>query len=159
MRSSLATLSMAIGLVPLANPALAQTPQPVALSSTVFVEKVSNDLNGGERRILATPGQLGQGDKLVFVLRYRNAGPTPVSRFSVVNPVPQSVRVDTARQDMQVSVDGGRNWGRLDALTIRTPLGGTRRAIADDITHVRWTVNNPVSPGAGGQIAYRGVVR
>ncbi|WP_070153567.1 hypothetical protein [Sphingobium phenoxybenzoativorans] len=150
---------LAASLVTLAHPAAALAQQPVTLSSNVFVEKVSNDLNGGERRVLAAPGQLGQGDRLVFVLRYRNDGPAPVSRFAVTNPVPQSVRIDTARQDMQVSVDGGRNWGRLDKLQLRTPFGGTRRATADDITHVRWTVNSPVSPGATGQIAYRGVVR
>ncbi len=77
----------------------------------------------------------------------------------MTNPVPPTVRLDAGHSDMLVSVDGGRNWGRLDALHVRTPLGGTRRAVADDITHVRWTVREPVSPGSSGQIAYRGTVR
>jgi hypothetical protein len=148
----------ALPLALLVQPFAARASQPVRLDSNVFVEKISNDLNGRERRVLSTPGQLEQGDSLVFVLRYRNDGITPVSDFAVTNPVPQSVRIKP-RPDMQVSVDGGRNWGRLDALQVRTPLGGTRRAVADDVTHIRWTVRAPVSPGNGGQIAYRGTVR
>lgn len=139
-------------------PLAAQPSQSVRLESAVFVESVSRDLDGRQRRLLTTPGQLGQGDRLVFLLRYRNDGKAAVNGFAVTNPVPPSVRLD-AHPDMLVSVDGGRNWGRLDALQVRTLLGGTRRATADDVTHVRWTVRTPVSPGAGGQIVYRGAVR
>jgi hypothetical protein len=155
-RYTVTALAAAALLVPMT----AQARQPVSLASSVFVEKIDNDASGQQRRMLSVPGQLGQGDRLVFVLRYRNDGTTPVSGFAVTNPVPQSIRLDMgAHPDMQVSVDGGRNWGRLDGLQVRTPFGGTRRATADDITHVRWTVNAPVSPGAVGQIAYRGTVR
>jgi hypothetical protein len=144
-------------LLALAPPAVAQQPY-VRLASNVFVEKVSNDLNGRERRVLSAAGQLEQGDRLVFVVRYRNDGAMPVSDFAVTNPVPQTVRINP-EPDMLVSVDGGRRWGRLDRLQMRTPLGGTRDATADDVTHLRWTVRSPVSPGTGGQIAYRGTVR
>ncbi|CAN5317118.1 hypothetical protein BH10PSE12_BH10PSE12_00890 [soil metagenome] len=147
-----------LALATVGQPFAAQAAQPVRLDSNVFVEKVSNDSGGRERRVLSAPGQLGQGDRLVFILRYRNDGMTPVSDFAVTNPVPQTVRINP-QPDMQVSVDGGRNWGRLDTLQVRTPLGGTRRATADDVTHLRWTVRAPISPGTGGQIAYRGTVR
>lgn len=151
----IAPLLFAAGL----HSAQASAQTPLRLESGVFVERLSRDINGQERRTLAAPGALGQGDRLVFVTRYRNNGPTPVSGFSFTSPVPASVRLDSVRPDMLVSVDGGAHWGRLETMTLRTPLGGTRRATADDITHVRWTISSTVAPGADGRIAYRGVVR
>lgn len=152
-------LTLAIAATALTLPVAAHARQPVSLSANVFLEKVDSDRSGHERRVLAVPGALEQGDRLVFLLRYRNDGGTPVSDFAVTNPVPASIRVDATDPAMLVSVDGGRNWGRLDQLEVRTPLGGIRRAVADDITHVRWTVRASVAPGDGGQIAYRGTVR
>lgn len=117
------------------------------------------DANGRERRMLTAPQKIGRGDRLVFVVRYRNEGTAPVGRFAVANPVPPAVRIDPAQTGMQVSVDHGRNWGRWGSLSIPTPLGGVRRATPDDITHIRWMVPQPVLPGSEGQISYRATVR
>lgn len=144
-------------LVLMPFPALAR--QPVALDAAVFVERVQTDANGHERRTLSEARDLGSGDRLLFLLRYRNGGSSPLQGFTVTNAIPASVRLDLNDPSMQVSVDGGHSWERLDALTLRTPLGGTRRATADDVTHVRWKVTNVVAPGEGGRIAYRGIVR
>ncbi len=148
-------LPLLLGLAPL--PALAQA--PVAINASVFVERVQTDINGRERRTLSEAGRLASGDRLLFLLRYRNGGASPMQGFAVTNAVPSAIRVDPSDPAMQVSVDGGHNWGRLDDLTLRTPLGGMRRATPDDVTHVRWTVKDAVAPGETGRISYRGVVR
>ena len=149
-----------------AGATMARPPLPAAvvLDSRAYVERVSTDLNGRARRILAPADRLAPGDRLVFVVHYRNRGDAPVSGFYVTNPVPARVQMDAmqlaaAPADMQISVDGGAHWGRLDDFTIPTPLGGTRRATSEDITHVRWSVRAPVAPGNSGRIAWRGVVR
>ncbi|WP_336960266.1 hypothetical protein [Sphingobium aquiterrae] len=147
-----------------ATMARAPLPATVALDSRAYVERVSTDLNGRARRVLAAANRLAPGDRVVFVVNYRNRGDAPVRGFYVTNPVPARVRLDmmqfsAAPADMQVSVDGGAHWGRLDDFTIPTPLGGTRRATSEDITHVRWGVHAPVAPGDSGRIAWRGVVR
>ncbi|MGK2909751.1 MAG: hypothetical protein ACSLE1_08125 [Sphingobium sp.] len=139
-------------------PAQANGPTMKLVAQT-FVERISTDGNGRERRMLMAPQQVGRGDRLVFVVRYRNEGTAPVGSFAVTNPVPPAVRIDPAQSGMQVSVDQGRNWGRLDSLFIPTPLGGVRRATPDDITHIRWMVPQPVLPGSEGQISYRATVR
>ena len=149
-------LMAAAGMLP-AVPALARA--PVELDSQVFVEHVQTDINGRARRVLRAPGELDAGDRLVFVVRYRNAGKAPVQGFAVTNPVPATLRIEPDQPAMQVSVDGGRSWGRLDMLSVPTPLGGTRRATAEDVTHVRWAVPAPLRPGTGGRISYRAVVR
>jgi hypothetical protein len=154
MRFVLALLPVT-ALAPL--PAVAQT--PLALQSSVFVERVETDVNGRERRVLSAPERLNSGDRLLFLVRYRNGGSAPLRDFAVTNAVPASIRIDPRDSAMQVSVDGGRSWGQLDRITMRTPLGGTRRATPDDVTHVRMTVKDAVAPGEGGRISYRGVVR
>jgi uncharacterized repeat protein (TIGR01451 family) len=154
------TAGLAAALLLTMSGAAAEARIPVALSSQVFVERTERDLNGQRRRILQPASQIGQGDNLIFVVRYRNQGNDPVSGFVVTNAVPSTVRIQAAEQNgMQVSVDGGASWGRLETLIVKTPLGGTRRATPEDITHVRWMMRSAIRPGETGQIAYRGVVR
>lgn len=141
------------------HPVSADAGQPVALQSGVFVERVSVGPDGHEQRTLAAPAQLGQGDRVIFLVRYRNTGTTPIGNLSLVNAVPRTVRVEADRPDMLVSVDGGASWGRLSTLSVRTPLGGTRRAVSDDVTHIRWAPRSAIAPGATGQISYRGTIR
>lgn len=132
---------------------------PIAYESQIFVEHVRTDANGRESRVLSMPGQIGPGDRLVFVVRYRNAGRNPVGGYAMTNAVPPTLRIDPGQPDMRVSVDGGRNWGRLGALSIPTALGGTRRATAEDVTHIRWPLAGAIAPGRGGRITYRATVR
>ncbi len=129
------------------------------LRSQIFVERTHSDANGRESRMLSVPGQIARGDRLVFILRYRNAGRAPVGGYAVTNPVPSTLRIDPDQNAMLVSVDGGRTWGRLGTLLLPTPLGGMRRATAEDITHIRWPLFGAVAPGSGGQVSYRATVR
>ncbi|MDX3909025.1 MAG: hypothetical protein QHC67_04320 [Sphingobium sp.] len=157
MRRPIACLSFVAQAVA-AGSANAGTPA-VKLVAQTFVERVSTDVNGRQRRILVQPQELGRGDRLVFLVRYRNEGSAPVRGFAVTNPVPTALQIDTTQPQMQVSVDHGRSWGRIEALSVATPLGGTRRATPADVTHVRWNVPRPVRPGQEGRISYRATVR
>lgn len=139
-------------------PAIANRPA-VRLVAQTFVERVSTDINGRQRRLLAPPQEISRGDSLVFIVRYRNDGAAPVSGFAFTNPVPTALRIVPADPGMQVSVDKGRSWGRLETLVVATPLGGTRRATPDDVTHIRWNVPQPIRPGYEGRISYRATVR
>ena len=56
-------------------------------------------------------------------------------------------------------VDGGAHWGRMDQLWLPTPLGGTRRAVAADVTHIRWSLPQAVPPGHAGRLSYRATMR
>ena len=68
-------------------------------------------------------------------------------------------QADPTDPTMQVSVDGGAHWGRMEQLWLPTPLGGTRRAVAADITHVRWSLPQAVPPGHAGRLSYRATMR
>lgn len=146
--------------VAMAAPAAAQTSNAVSLNSDVLVERTSTDAQGRQQVTLEEPSTVIPGDKLVFVLRYRNNGATAASDFVVTNPLPTAVAFEGAGDDRaQVSVDGGRNWGALSALNVREADGTSRPAAARDVTHIRWAFAQPIPAGEAGRLMFRGIVR
>jgi uncharacterized repeat protein (TIGR01451 family) len=140
-----------------AVPALAN---PVSLSSDVFVERVSTDANGKRKVTLEAPKVVIPGDQLVFVLNYRNSSGKAADNFTVTNPLPAAVQLtETADAAAQVSVDGGRNWGPLASLRVADANGTDRAARNEDVTHIRWTFNQPIPAGGSGKLMFRGVVK
>lgn len=141
------------------TPQLALARQDIRLETQMFVERVSTDINGRARRILESADRAGSGDQLILVVNWRNEGSRPVRGVAVTNAVPRGAQLDLTNRAMQISVDGGVHWGRLSDIWLPTPLGGMRRAIPADITHVRWVVPQEISPGESGRISYRATVR
>lgn len=145
--------------------ALASTPwcamarPDIHIERQMFVERVSTDVNGRARRILASPDRVDAGDQLIFVVNWRNQGAQPVRGLAVTNAIPPGMTLAEPHPTMQVSVDGGARWGRLDELWLPTPLGGVRRAGASDITHIRWIMPQEIAPGRSGRLSYRATVR
>ena len=143
-------------LLPL--PALAQS--QVALTSEIFVERVTTGADGRQRTSLETPGVVTPGDPLVFVLHYRNNAGSPASDFVVTNPIPESVGYISAESAGSViSVDGGQTWGDLASLRVRNADGSSRPAAAADVTHIRWRIARPIPAGGQGELRFRGVVK
>jgi len=137
-----------------ALPGLAWAPtasgQPnVATDSAVFVERAET----GNLRSLEPADRLRPGDRIVTILTwYRMGG---YGDFTVTNPLPRSIAYErSARDDQEVSVDGGRNWGRLSELRI-----GGRMATPEDVTHMRWRVPAASATRGRGQLVYSGIVR
>ena len=69
--------------------------------------------------------------------------------------MPQSLAYQrSAEGGEEVSVDGGKSWGRLRDLHM-----GSRMATPEDVTHVRWYVSPVQAQSGTGRIAYAGLVR
>ncbi|MBA3896542.1 MAG: DUF11 domain-containing protein [Sphingomonadaceae bacterium] len=149
-----------IALVALLAPVAAHAANDVALTSEVFVEKAVPDAAGRTRLVLEPPKVVVPGDRLVFVLGYKNLGRAPAADFVVTNPMPSAVAYQGAADGAaMVSVDGGRSWGALPALKVRGEGGVVRAARPEDVTHVRWAMKMPIPVGAAGKLSFRGVVR
>ena len=132
----------------------------VAMSSAVFVEKDIVDPQGRSRIVLEPPRLVAPGDRLVFLLRYRNTGTAPASDFIVTNPLPETVSYQgTPDARAIVSIDGGHNWGTLARLRVRERDGSLRAARPEDVTHVRWTLKRAIPAGSEGRLVFRGVVK
>ncbi|QGN56170.1 hypothetical protein [Novosphingobium sp. Gsoil 351] len=129
----------------------------MVLTGDVKVE-TTTVVNGVEKTVLALPKVVVPGNRLVFSTSYRNDSGSPVQNFVVTNPVPEGIAVsasDAAR--LTVSVDGGKSWGKLAALTVKNAKGVARAAQAADVTHVRWTLAT-IAPGSSGAVAYHAIV-
>lgn len=141
-------------------PNLSFAAEAVALDSSVFVERIVPDANGRSRTVLEEPKIVTPGDRLVFILQYRNTGTQSAKDFVVTNPMPAPVAYQgTSDSIAVVSVDGGKTFAALSSLRIREPDGTLRAARPEDVTHVRWALREPIAAGAQGKLSFRGVVR
>ncbi|MEZ5708800.1 MAG: hypothetical protein R3E02_05365 [Blastomonas sp.] len=153
-------LRMLIALFLLALPLEAVAADSIALTSKVYVERSGNGKSAGSHIVLEEPDTVKPGDKLIYIVEYRNQGTDEVSDFIVTNPLPRTVRFDrTVRGDEIVSVDNGRSWGRLDGLRVTLPQGGTRAAQPSDVTHLRWRMPRKLAAGESGKVTFRAIVR
>lgn len=149
-----------IALLVLAAPAAASASDRVQLTSAVAVERSSTDASGKPRIVLEEPKVVTPGDKLVFTLEYANRGDTPAADFVVTNPIPPAVAFAGGESaGAMVSVDGGKNWGTLASLKVRQADGSVRAAAPSDVTHIRWTLAEPILAGKSGKLSFRGIVK
>ncbi|WP_395394429.1 hypothetical protein WBP07_04135 [Novosphingobium sp. BL-8A] len=146
--------ALALGLA-LAGPAMAA--EPVSLKGDVQVEKTVTE-NGATKTVLAPPTTVVPGDRLLFTTRYSNDGDKPVDNFVVTNPLPAPVRLAADEGGYDVSVDGGKSFGKLATLTVADTAGARRAAQPEDVTHIRWTLAH-LAPHAAGALEYHAVVR
>ena len=157
-------------------PANVAAKQNVTLASMVQIERDEVDAKGKTVTKLFTPNDVSvvPGDKLIFTLSYKNIGSTPAANFVATNPMPGPVTFTSANEDWaEVSVDGGKNWGKLVSLTVNekkaaAPSEGnsetvaqstSRSARASDVTHVRWVFPQDIKAGKSGTLSFRGSVK
>jgi hypothetical protein len=132
--------------LPAATMAAAQP--AVATDSAVFVERMRDNL-----RSLEPAARLSRGDRVVTVVSWTRTGGE--GSFTITNPLPRAIAYQaSARDNQEVSVDGGRSWGKLSELRI-----GSRPATPEDVTHMRWRIPALNAARGQGQIAYSGIVR
>ena len=70
-------------LLALLAPAAAAAADPVSLTSKVFVERIKPGADGKPVTVREEPGVVTPGDRLVFVLGYRNSGAQPATGFTL----------------------------------------------------------------------------
>ena len=142
------------------TPTVAMANDDIALSSSIYVERLASGRSENSRVILEPLKKARSGDRLIYILEYRNVGTRPVSDFVVSNPLPRAVRFDeTIYGDELVSVDNGRNWGRMEDIRIPVTDGRTRAATAADVTHLKWQMPQKLASGQSGRVTFRAIVR
>lgn len=139
-------LALACALI---APAAAMAAPMIALDSATFVERVKP----GKGRTLQPAAQLRRGDRVVYVVSWYRMGGS--GAFTVTNPLPRTVYYQgSADGSEEVSIDGGKRWGKLDRMRI-----GTRIATPEDVTHVRWHISAGEAARGSGEITYSAIVR
>lgn len=152
-------MKILLALLALFAPVAASAADNVSLTSKVFVERVKSGADGKPVTVREAPGVVVPGDRLAFVLTYRNAGAQPATGFTLTNPIPPSVAfAGTDDASAVVSVDGGKSWGALASLKVANADGTSRPAVAADVTHIRWSFDRPIAAGTGGELSFKGTV-
>ncbi len=134
---------------------------PLQITSSIMVEARSAAADGTTRVALVKPSRVTPGDKVIFVLSYRNTGAQPLSNVVLDNPLPKAIAYRSANPGSpapDVSVDG-KTFGQLASLRVRSPDGSTRAASPNDVTSVRWRLASPIAAGSQGQFAFQAVLR
>lgn len=151
-----AAVSLTAPVVPLA----AQDAAPaVSVDGDIKSEKTTTDADGKTRVELVDPASFLPGDRLVFGQNYKNTSADVVTNFVITNPLPAAVRLaPDADPALEVSVDGGKSWGKLAALSVSVSDGTTRSATHADVTHVRWVLAT-IAPGTSGRVAFPVIIR
>ncbi|MBK6704564.1 MAG: DUF11 domain-containing protein [Caulobacteraceae bacterium] len=125
---------------------------PLELNNAVYQEVEYTTADGQTAQRLEAATTVTPGEDVVYVIAVNNTSDRPADRLVITNPVPDDLQF-LAAEGAQVSVDGGRRFGALSALTVRDG-NAVRPATNADVTHVRWTVPQ-VAPGATDQVSFR----
>ena len=136
----------------------APAPGQVGLRGDVKVEKTVSE-NGIQKVVLADTSVVVPGDRLVFSTYYVNNGNEAVQNFVVTSVLSGAVLLTPESADtLDLSVDGGKTFGKLATLTVDDGKGGHRPAVAGDATHVRWTIP-AIAPRQDGKVEFHAIVR
>lgn len=145
--------------VAMATPAIAAGPLQVVSKVSVETKQRAAD---GTTRVSWNPTRKAiPGDRMMFTLAYNNTGSQPISGLVLDNPVPNGIAYRGPADGSptpEVSIDG-QAYGALATLHTRAADGTLRAATADDVTHVRWRLNAPVTAGAKGQVSFQAVLK
>lgn len=156
-KTVMTTMVVAVATGTAMAPAAAHAAGPVQFASAVFVERFQPAPGGRVARVLERADQLRAGDRVIFVVNWKASRDRP---FTVTNPLPRTIAFESTSDGVEeVSVDGGRNWGALETLTVGGANGHSRRALPEDVTHLRWRVPAQQALAGNGQMTWRGVVR
>jgi len=136
-----------------------------ALTATQVVEKetVITNLDGTQTIIREAAEMVLPGEKIIYTLNYTNDQPEAASNLVLTMPVPGAVAlvdgsVNENGAEVTYSADGGKTFAGRSAVMVVGQNGVLQQARANDITHVRWLVAGPVTPGQGGKLSFKGVL-
>jgi hypothetical protein len=148
-----------IALLALTAPGLTLAANEVAVVNEIFVEKTVPAAPGKTRAVLVAAKSGPPGSKLVFSTTYRNQSKLPIRGIVLNSPALDNLLFDGLLGPGEVSIDGGKTWGALTTLKVRTANGGVRPAQNVDVTHVRMVVPGVAGPGSSGKLSYRVIVK
>lgn len=144
---------------------LAASAASAEIVATQHVEKLVTlrDASGAEQQVRFAADAAAPGEEIVYALRYRNENLAPAENLVLVMPVPGEIEyvegsVDGPPAQIAFSADGGDTYVARGRLTV-VENGDERAARSDEITHVRWTLTDPLDPGEAGEVSFRGALK
>jgi uncharacterized repeat protein (TIGR01451 family) len=151
-------------LVPAA--AWSQQKGAITLRSVAEVEVATTNAKGEKvvKRVDVEKATKGPGDTVVFTTHYTNTGKQPATGVVINNPIDQHMTyversAEGSNSRIEFSTDNGKTYGTPEQLTIRDGRGLERPARAQEYTHIRWTLNKPLSTGGTGSVSFKAKIK
>ena len=143
-----------LGLLLVGSSTMLAAQSTVQLTRAVYVERQSP---GNTAKIIEPASEFRRGETVILMVKWQSAnGRKP---FLVTSLIPRALQYQRSSHDRQlVSVDGGRNWGKIGKLQI-VDRYGERLASAEDVTHLRWSISARMAKRGSGQVSYSAIVR
>lgn len=161
MKNSILVVLMTIALGVSVN---AQEQEQGYLNVSTVVQKEEAVVNAaGEAETRLVPADIVvPGDRVVYTITFRNIGDEPTGDVVVTNPIAENLTFADGSAfgpgtAIQFSVDGGTTFADRADLTV-TQNGESRAATAEDLTHIRWTLQTELAVGAQGIARFAAVV-
>lgn len=145
-----------------ATTALAEEEQQgsIQLQSIAEVEREVFNEEGMKvlKRFLA--GLVVPGTEVIYTNVYTNISDKIADNVVITNPVPEHMEYVEGsaggdNTEINFSVDGGKGYEQPENLKLIDIDGKERRALANEYTNIRWTLRNPLQPGAKGEVSFR----
>jgi uncharacterized repeat protein (TIGR01451 family) len=100
--------------------------------------------------------RLSQGQVIYYTVQITNPTPVFANKVQVSQLIPANTSylpgsASGPAADIDFSIDGGQTFGRPE--TLKQPDG--TRASPERYTHIRWTLRNPLAPGATALARFR----
>jgi uncharacterized repeat protein (TIGR01451 family) len=132
----------------------------VELTAEALTEVRTTNAEGEEVISLVKAEKVVPGDEVIYAIHFVNRGPAAADDVVITNPIPQhmvftNVELTPRGATVEMSADGGAEYGQPGRITVADAGGGARPADASDFTHVRWTFQEPLEPGAEGSVSFR----
>lgn len=132
-------------------------------NQTVEKEIVLKDEKGRETVKRVPADKVTPGETVVYAIKFENAAAAPASDIVLVMPVPKEVAYvegSVTGEDAQVafSADGGKTYVARGRLRV-VEDGAARPARGDEITHIKWTLAEPVPAKSKGEVSYKATLR
>jgi uncharacterized repeat protein (TIGR01451 family) len=122
------------------------------------VEVVNDDGQKEAQRIPAA--KVVPGDVVIYTIYYTNNGAEAAENFVITNPVPEhmvylATSAEGENTEISFSVDGGNSYDIPGNLTITNSEGEQSEAEVSDYTHIRWAMNEPITPEKTGYVYFK----
>ena len=167
-RLSMAPAALAL-LSLLAVPAFAQDGGPRVEVNISVAQEITSTTESGEVVVETKPvGLVSPGDVLTYTLSARNMGDSPAFDARIEDPIPEGTFLlpDSLSENvsgMTASIDGGESWRSFPVFVVAgTDTEGQpiyEQAAAESYTHLRWLLDEPLSPGATKEVSFKVQVR
>jgi uncharacterized repeat protein (TIGR01451 family) len=144
--------------------AWAQVEGHINLISRAEVEKEVLGPDGSKQLQRVPAAQVIPGTQVIFTTAYENTSDQVAENAVITNPLPEHMLYMEgtalgAHARITFSVDQGNSFAIPSDLFIMDAAGRKYPALAKDYTHVRWTIERPLPPGAVGEVSFRAVLQ